>query len=78
MGLGNNKKIRFLPENPADKFPNLKLYRPYSCSIEEISKVNFKDLRKLRKLYLDNNAIRKVASDTFEDLTSLEYLSLGK
>lgn len=78
LSLADNKKIKFLPEKIADKFPNLILYRARSCSIENISKTNFRSLGKLINLVLFANKIEKIPRDTFEDLTSLKYLHLGK
>lgn len=73
-----NKNIRFLPENPAEKFPNLIIMWAQDCSIEKISKKNFQDLNKLRGLALSSNLIEKITSDTFEDLVSLTHLYLGE
>jgi hypothetical protein len=72
-----NKNISFLPEHVAEKFPNLLVFDAGFCTIRNISKKNFKDLRKLKFLILNNNAIVKIAIDTFEDLIDLESLDMG-
>lgn len=74
----NNKKIKFLPENPAEKFAKLVFYNAPFCCIESIAKINFKSLKKLRWLYLHSNKIEKVPTNAFEDLAALEVLYLGE
>lgn len=73
-----NNKIKFLPIKVDEKFPNLLSVQAVRCSIKEISKLNFKGLSKLTFLDLSSNQIEKIASETFEDLTSLEELYLCK
>lgn len=46
--------------------------------IGALTQENFKNLRSLKRLNLSINEIEIVATNTFEDLTSLEELSLGK
>lgn len=50
LKLSDNRNFRFLPENPAESFPNLVAYGARFCSIEPISKVNFENLDKLQFL----------------------------
>lgn len=78
IDFDGNKNIRFLPERPAENFPDLLMYDARACSIKAISKENFKGLGKLRRLFLINNHIKKVDSNTFEDLQSLEVLWLSE
>lgn len=73
-----NKNISVLPVDVAISFPALKLYAAFDCSINTIGKINFKGLGKLKHLYLHQNQIEAIASDTFEDLFSLETLFLSK
>lgn len=72
-----NNKISVLPVRVDETFPVLAAYFAQYCSIKTISKVNFKNLKKLRVLALTNNKIERIDDDTFEDLTSLEQLGLG-
>lgn len=74
----NNKKVEYLPENTAEKFPNLKILHAQGCSIKSVSKQNFKNLKTLRYLTLRDNEIQKIESDTFLDLVALEKLYLSK
>lgn len=60
----SNVKIRFLPENPAENFPNLMIYGASRCSIEAVSKENFKGLGKLTILYLDFNQLTTIDDKT--------------
>lgn len=71
-----NKKMQFLPENFAEKFPNLVVMWAPQCSIKKISKKNFQNLHKLRGIGLGDNRIEKIASDTFDGLVSLTHLFL--
>ena len=76
--FARNKNIFYLPEKVSDKFTNLILYSANECLIREISKVNFKNLKFLKSLYLHNNQIQTIPGDTFEDLVSLNELELRK
>lgn len=73
-----NRNIFYLPIDVAKSFPNLTAFGADETSIKEISKENFRNLRKLRCLTLVSNKIEMIFSDTFEDLESLEVLWLGK
>lgn len=73
-----NKKIRFLPEKVAERFPHLLMYAAWECSLTEISKSNFRSLARLTFLGLSQNQIEKIAGNTFEDLASLEHLFLSR
>jgi Leucine rich repeat len=74
----DNKKIVYLPVEVDEKYPGLIGYDASKCSIKEISKENFKGLSKLKILWLHHNFIERVDSDTFQDLSSLQVLVLGK
>lgn len=76
--FSENKKILFLPENIAEKFPNLLLFFAAECSLTEVYKNNFRNLSKLDHLDLALNKIERISSDTFVDLTSLQKLNLCK
>lgn len=73
-----NKRIVFLPERIHEKFPELKVIEAQSCSILEISAVNFAKLNRLEQLQLQNNQIEKIPNDVFADLTSLTLLRLSE
>lgn len=73
-----NRKISFLPTSVNKKFPNLLAYAASACGISEIWKENFKDMSRLKTLWLSYNNIERIYSDTFEDLQSLEKLFLRK
>lgn len=74
----HNKNIFFLPTETAKTFPNLIMYSAWNCSIKVVKKENFKNLNTIVAIYLSDNQIETVSSDTFEDLTSLEMISLSK
>jgi Leucine-rich repeat (LRR) protein len=71
------KNMFYLPDSPSETFPNLQAYSAYRSSVREISAANFKNLNKLRLLWLSKNQIEKVNINTFKDLESLEWLYLG-
>ena len=74
--MANNDKIRFLPQNVAEKFPELLTYGAHNCTIKFLNGKHFRNLRKLELLNLYGNQIENIASDTFKDLTSLKELNL--
>lgn len=70
--------IFYLPVHVNDSFQQLFGYSADECSIESISKDNFKALNSLKVVHLSRNQIEEIANDVFEDLISLEYLVLSK
>lgn len=76
--LDLNDDIEYLPENIADKFPNLVIISAFECNIKRVSASNFRNLGKLRGLSLKANQIERIENGTFDDLTSLELLYLRK
>lgn len=73
-----NKKITFLPIDVYKIFPNIIIFDAFECSIKSITRANFINLQKLKKLHLGRNQIVKITSDPFFGLESLEYVSLSK
>lgn len=73
-----NENIRFLPVQVSDSFPNLLEYDASWCSVTKISKSNFERMNLLKLLHLYDNEISIINSNTFEDLTTLETLTLCK
>lgn len=78
IDYSSNKKINYLPVNPATIFPNLAIISASGCSIKSLSRQNFEGLRKLRALYLESNKIERVNSDTFKNLDELEQIFLSE
>jgi Leucine rich repeat len=72
-----NRKIHYLPVDIFKSFPNLTEILGHSCSIRSLYKSSFRSLRNLKELWLVDNQIEKINSDTFEDLTALEWLDLS-
>lgn len=73
----DNRNIEFLPILLHQAFPSIRFYRAARCAIKEISKKNFENLD-LRKVYLQDNQLYAVLSDTFEGLDNLFELDLSK
>lgn len=78
LDFWGNKKIKFLPVQVNESFPNLLAYSAGHCSLSTIEKENFKGMNKLKGLWLYMNQISTINSDTFEDLVGLEMLYLRK
>lgn len=76
LDIQNTTDIKFIPENIADKFPQLIVLQVINCSVETISDKNFKNLRKLKYLHLPLNQIDVIERNAFKDLVKLEWLSL--
>ena len=73
LKIDANKKTKFLPQNLKETFGHLEVYSAANCSIQKISKNNFAELTKLKRIWLDNNKIDKIPADSFEDLYSLYF-----
>lgn len=78
LSFFENKKIHFPPLGVDKSFPNLEAYDFEFCSLGSISRLAFKNLRKLKVLWLNNNELEQIPSDSFEDLIALEWLYLRK
>lgn len=76
--FNRNRKISFLPLDTSKNFPNLTGYSARNCSIRNVRKENFHNLNALKGIYLDNNQIETIFSETFEGLISLQEIFLGK
>lgn len=77
LSFYGNREVSFLPVDIDQNFPNLLAYNAASCSISLLSKSSFKGLHKVRELWLNNNYIVRIDSDTFEDLVALKCLVLS-
>lgn len=78
LDLSDNRNIEFLPISPLESFPNIVRYDAARCSIKEILKRNFAGLVILLYVHLQENQIRAISSDTFEELTKLQTVDLSK
>lgn len=70
--------MEFLPVSVHERFHALKIYSIANTPVKKVSKKNFEKLFKLEILRLVDNRIEDIKSNTFEDLTSLKTLSLGR
>lgn len=71
-----NKNVIELPEN-LRTLGNVENYDASSCAITAIKKSNFISLKKLKRVWLSNNAIDIVNGDTFEDNPMMTEIALG-
>lgn len=78
INFSRSGRLRFLPEFPAENFPNLTVYNAEHFDVEGVSRKNFMNLVKLRKLHLEHNRIKVLDNDTFEGLKALEEIHLSK
>lgn len=76
--IKNSGGIHYLPVRIYKSYPNIiGIYAGKNKEIKEISKKNFQKLLKLEYLFLNNNNIQKIKSDTFEGLIKLKVVNLG-
>jgi Leucine rich repeat len=73
----NNDRIRYLPKNIYEKFPNLKILNFETCSLKAVAKENVQKLTYMKKIDFAYNRIITISKETFEDLVNLEYLDLS-
>lgn len=73
-----NLAINFLPVDVATVFPNLIIYDAIGCSIQQITKENFKHRTKLQSLVLLNSGINRINENSFDDLVNLQEINLYK
>lgn len=73
-----NKKIEYIPYKIHMQFPNLAIYHANRCSIKQISKENFENLRRLKSIELASNKIQKLAGNTFKGLEKLTKVDLSE
>lgn len=77
LEISNNKKVKFLPENVTESFPNLMEYEVRNCSIKSVHGKHLEGLFELERLQLWFNEIETIASDSFKDLEKLKVLRLS-
>jgi hypothetical protein len=73
----DKSKVTFLPVKVGEIFPNLIAYQVRMFAVQSVMKKNFVGLSKLELLYLDNNAIRTIDDNAFDDLWNLKVLNLN-
>jgi Leucine rich repeat len=73
----HNDKIRYLPKNIYEKFPNLKTLNFEECSLKAIVKENLQQLTYLKSIDFSYNKIKTINIGTFNDLINLEQLILS-
>ena len=71
------QKSVFLPEVVTETIPNLIQYDTTYTKLKHINNKNFKNLIKLRSLYLDSSNIETITSYAFKNLRELETLHIG-
>lgn len=77
LRIVKQRNIEFLPVSVYKSFPKLKIYYVANTPVQKISKKNFEKLYELWALYLENNQIEVIPSDTFEDLVKLENVNIS-
>lgn len=75
--ISNQPNVGFLPILTHESFPILKKYLVENTLLFKISKKNFEKLYMLEKLEMIRNGIEVIKSDTFEDLVSLKFITIG-
>lgn len=77
LEIRRGTNVFFLPIRVNEAFRNLVAYSAIESRVKTLSRNNFRGLKDLKLLFLDGNHIKMIESDVFNDLTSLEILSLG-
>lgn len=72
----NNGKVKYLPKNFGEKFPNLKDFWTKSCGLVIIRNFYFLNMRNLEYLVLSFNKIASIDSKAFKDLVNVKRLWL--
>jgi Leucine-rich repeat (LRR) protein len=73
-----DSNMSFLPIRVDKAFPRLLAISAQQCSLIKISRENFRNLIKLKVLWLLQNQITTIYRNTFVDLVALEWLDLGE
>lgn len=66
-----------LPLNLADSFPNLVEISASSTTFRSLKRENFRFLRKLEVLQMENGELLRIRRDSFDDLVSLRILNFN-
>lgn len=75
--ISENKKVKFLPANIGEKFPNLKEFRVWGCGLTVLRDFYFQNMTNVKYLDLGYNRISNIESSAFKDLVNLEHLFLN-
>lgn len=70
-------KVKFLPKQIGEKFPNLEEFYLYNSDVAKIRDFYFKDMKKARVMMLSGNKIVTVEAGAFNDLVSVEEMFLS-
>lgn len=70
----NNENVKYLPINMHESFPNLLEYEVTGCKVGEVRYDNFKNMKQLKEIKLNNNKIQSIAPSTFDDARQLEKI----
>lgn len=71
-----NPNIIFIPKKIGDYFPNLQKFVITKSSLKYIEWRDFKNMKQLKALYLNENKIERVSSCAFQYLENLEIINL--
>ena len=74
----DDKKVKFLPMNLAEVFPNLEELSVKHSFIESISGKTLEGLKSLKRLSITNNDLSVIEKENFAHLTQLEELDLNE
>lgn len=75
--IKNNKKIKYLPENIGEVFPNLETLTVSETSIDELPKSIFKDMPNVKDVDFSQNDIKILKGNSFMGLDSVKKLNLS-
>lgn len=76
--MPNNPNVEYLPIGLHEVFPLLNVLEATACAIGKVSKANFIGLKQLSFVWLRQNLIETIESETFSDLDLLIEVDLRK
>lgn len=78
LTLNWNNKVRFLPENVHESFPNLVVFEAENCRVKQISRNNFRGLYRLKVVNLAGNLISNIDAGVFSENVELQIIDLSE
>lgn len=76
--VSNEKYVKFVPMNVAEKYPNLIAFEIYNSSLTSISRQTLSKLHSLLYFNVGGNQITMIESQAFQYQTRLELLDLAR
>lgn len=76
--VSSNRNIKYFPRHIGQKFPNLERLGANGCGLVVLRNFYFSDMRNLKNMFLNDNAISSIGLEAFNDLINLRDLLLSQ